>query len=137
MITDSVVERVAEACHEALSQISISMGQEAYPRWEDTSEWMKQPVKDTIIDLIADPTLSPADVHNSWAKSKIRDGWVWGPEKSVEKKTHPCLVSYNELPQGERYKDVMFRMTATIHLSLHGFELGDPYTSVKPIKHEA
>jgi hypothetical protein len=41
--------------------------------------------------------------HDIYCAGKKRDGWVWGPEKSEEKKTHPLLVEYEKLP--ERYKE--------------------------------
>lgn len=41
--------------------------------------------------------------HQVYCAGKERDGWKHGPEKSEEKKTHPLLVPYNELP--EMYKE--------------------------------
>ena len=31
--------------------------------------------------------------------------WRYGPEKNSEKRTHPCLVPYEDLPAPEREKD--------------------------------
>src|SRR3990172_1313260 len=41
--------------------------------------------------------------HQVYCAGKERDGWKYGPEKSEEKKTHPLLVPYVELP--EIYKE--------------------------------
>jgi hypothetical protein len=41
--------------------------------------------------------------HQVYCAGKERDGWKYGSEKSEEKKTHPLLVPYDELP--EIYKE--------------------------------
>jgi hypothetical protein len=42
-------------------------------------------------------------------KQKVKDGWVLGHIKDGAKKTHPCMVPYNQLPEGQRKKDHLFR----------------------------
>ena len=39
------------------------------------------------------------NVHEVWAESRISQGWVYGEQRDDEKKTHPCLVPYEELPE--------------------------------------
>lgn len=41
--------------------------------------------------------------HRVYCAGKARDGWRYGPKRSEEKKTHPLLVPYNDLP--EMYKE--------------------------------
>lgn len=55
------------------------------------------------------------NVHENWAKSRMDQGWILGPERSDEKKTHPCLIPYDELPEVEKDYD---RQTATQTLKL-------------------
>lgn len=45
------------------------------------------------------------NVHDVWAESRISDGWRYGPERNDERKEHPCLVEYDELPDSEREYD--------------------------------
>ena len=45
------------------------------------------------------------NVHEVWAKSRMDQGWVLGPERNDEKRTHPCLVPYSELPEVEKDYD--------------------------------
>ena len=54
---------------------------------------------DDLIEQIAE------NVHDVWAKSRMDEGWTYGPERSDEKKTHPCLVPYNQLPEIEKDYD--------------------------------
>jgi ryanodine receptor 2 len=45
------------------------------------------------------------NVHEVWAAGRIAEGWTWGPERDDEKKHHPCLVAYEDLPESEREYD--------------------------------
>lgn len=44
-------------------------------------------------------------VHETWAASRISQGWTYGEQRDDEKKTHPCLVPYEELPEEEKEYD--------------------------------
>ena len=44
-------------------------------------------------------------VHDVWSQGRIAEGWTYGEERNDEKKTHPCLVPYAELPESEREYD--------------------------------
>jgi hypothetical protein len=57
----------------------------------------------------ASPDTTPEDSHKNWLAHKVKDGWVYGPVKDVEKKEHPCMVPYEELPLEQRVKDYLFR----------------------------
>ena len=45
------------------------------------------------------------NTHEVWAKKRMDEGWIWGTERDDEKKTHPCLVPYDQLPERERDYD--------------------------------
>ena len=47
-------------------------------------------------------------MHNNWSAEKVADGWVYGEVKDVEKKTHPCLVPFDQLPLFQQKKDKLF-----------------------------
>jgi hypothetical protein len=44
----------------------------------------------------------------AWCRSKVADGWVFGPVKDADAKTHPCLVPYDALPREQQRKDALF-----------------------------
>lgn len=52
-----------------------------------------------LVELLAE------HVHDTWAKQRISEGWVYGPVKDSTLKTTPCLVPYNELPESEKEYD--------------------------------
>lgn len=55
------------------------------------------------------------NVHENWSLSRMEQGWVYGPERSDAKKTHPCLVPYDQLSEVEKEYD---RQTAMETLKL-------------------
>lgn len=45
------------------------------------------------------------NVHENWAKSRLEEGWVYGPVRDDARRTTPCLVPYGELSEEERDYD--------------------------------
>ena len=45
------------------------------------------------------------NVHEIWAKQRLKDGWSWGPTRDDPLKQHPCLVPYDQLPESEKEYD--------------------------------
>lgn len=45
------------------------------------------------------------NVHEIWAETRISQGWRYGEQRDDEKKTHPCLVPYEELSEEEKEYD--------------------------------
>lgn len=45
------------------------------------------------------------NVHEVWARSRMAEGWTWGPERDDAARRHPCLVPYDELPESEKEYD--------------------------------
>ena len=49
------------------------------------------------------------NVHENWSAARLAEGWTYGTVRDDEKKTTPCLIPYDELPESEREYD---RITA-------------------------
>ena len=45
------------------------------------------------------------NVHEVWAKSRMSEGWTYGPVRDDVKKQHPCLVPYENLSEIEKEYD--------------------------------
>jgi hypothetical protein len=41
-------------------------------------------------------------VHEHWARTRLNDGWSWGPETNDEMKTHSLLIPHGSVPLRER-----------------------------------
>ena len=49
--------------------------------------------------------LMAKNVHEVWAKTRIEQGWTFGPQRDDANKKHPCLVPYEQLPEEEKVYD--------------------------------
>jgi ryanodine receptor 2 len=45
------------------------------------------------------------NTHEVWSKNRINDGWTYGERRDDEKRQHPCLIPYDELPEEEKEYD--------------------------------
>jgi hypothetical protein len=45
------------------------------------------------------------NTHELWAQERIAQGWRFGPERSDQRKEHPSLVPYEQLPEAEKVYD--------------------------------
>ncbi|MTV48842.1 Ryanodine receptor Ryr [Heliobacillus mobilis] len=43
--------------------------------------------------------------HDVWATQRFKDGWQYGEQRDDQKKLHPCLIAYEELPESEKDYD--------------------------------
>jgi hypothetical protein len=104
---------VARVCHEANGSLCASQGDFSQTSWDEAPDWQKESAIKGVEFALKNPDATPADQHESWSAQKIADGWVYGPVKDAEKKTHHCLVPYSELPPEQQQKDYLFR--AIVH----------------------
>ena len=56
-------------------------------------------------DLKALAEVLAKNTHDVWATGRMREGWVYGEVRDDIKKTHPCLVPYEDLPESEKEYD--------------------------------
>lgn len=75
----------------------------------DTSDVQLSQELLTLTELLAKNT------HENWARGRLAEGWVYGPERNDRLKTTPCMVPYEELTDAERHYD---RVTAMQTLKL-------------------
>lgn len=101
-------ELVAIICHEANKAYCVTIGDMTQKHWEDAPLWQRISAIKGVQALIDNPRLTPEELHAEWCKEKIRDGWNYGKIKDPEKKEHPCLVPYEELPEEQQVKDRLF-----------------------------
>ena len=49
--------------------------------------------------------LLASNAYNIWAHRRFADGWTYGPKRDDNRKTHPCVVPHEELPESENEYD--------------------------------
>jgi hypothetical protein len=105
-------ENIARVCHEINAAYCAAMGDNSQPKWDDAPEWQRISAR-MGVDLHTMGDFGPEASHISWMNQKINEGWVYGDVKDPEKKTHPCMVPFNQLPKEQQAKDYIFR--AVVH----------------------
>ena len=68
--------------------------------------------------MLDNPNITPEQSHSNWMKMKVSQGWVYGKVKDFEKKTHPNLIPYKELPIIEKDKDFVGDVSHRMALKL-------------------
>lgn len=103
------IETIARVCHEANRAICRDAGHPEMPAWDDAPQWQRDSCIDGVRFYLANPDAGPSASHEQWMRHKAAHGWVYGPEKDADKKTHPCMVPWEDLPDDQRIKDDVFR----------------------------
>lgn len=112
VIVNLEMSEIAIICHEVNKAYCEAFGDFSQKHWKDAELWQKQSAL-TQVEAHLDGKFNPEDSHNSWCKEKFAAGWVYGPVKDGEKKTHPDLVEYSKLSPVARGKDYIFNALVT------------------------
>lgn len=105
--------KIAQICHEANKAYCETLGDHSQSSWADAPDWQKSSAMLGARLHTFDKNASPSASHTSWMAQKLNDGWKYGPVKDPEKKEHPCMVPFDELPKEQQIKDYLFR--AVVH----------------------
>ncbi len=100
---------IARVCHEANRALCMTQNDSSQPKWEDAPDWQKNSALDGVKFHFENPDAGASASHDNWREDKVNDGWTWGPVKDPEKKQHPCMVAFDELPIQQRLKDYLFK----------------------------
>lgn len=103
------VENIAKVCHEANRAYCQSLGDFSQKSWDECPTWQRDSAMNGVLFHEAHPNAPASASHDNWSLEKIKDGWVYGPEKDPERKQHPCLVDFTELPVEQQLKDYLFK----------------------------
>lgn len=103
---------IARIAHEVNRAYCQATGDISQPAWEDAPAWQRDSAINGVnFHLTGDH--NPAASHESWLAQKIAEGWTYGLVKDADKKEHPCMMPYDQLPTEQRVKDYLFR--AVVH----------------------
>ena len=107
------INTIIQVVHEANRALCQAFGDDSQPSWHVAPHWQLESVRRGVlahqVALAAGKRLSPSVSHENWMKQKVADGWVFGSAKDPDKKTHPAMVPYEELPEEQKIKDYLFR----------------------------
>jgi hypothetical protein len=106
------IEAIARVCHEANRTYCKGLKDYSQLEWEHAPEWQKDSAILGVAAIAQGTIKHPRDSHMSWMKQKLNEGWTYGPDKDPVRKTHPCIKPWEELPEDQRRKDVLFMNVA-------------------------
>lgn len=106
---DRRVELAAKIAHNVNQAYCKAIGENTMGSWEDCPHWQKVSCYTGVIYHMENRDITPEQSHKSWLKHKRENGWVYGEVKDEVKKTHPCMVPYEELPIEQKIKDYIFK----------------------------
>lgn len=106
---DRKVELAAKVAHNVNQAFCKAIGDPTMGNWEECPTWQKESCYAGVIYHFQNKDVTPEQSHESWYNHKKEDGWVYGVIKDSVKKTHPCMVPYDELPTEQKVKDYLFK----------------------------
>lgn len=107
-VTAYPYEIIAEVCHEANRIWCQSHGDYSQKTWSEAEQWQRDSAISGARFRLDNPNAGKDAQHNAWMKEKVDAGWVYGEVKDAEKKTHPCIVPFEKLPEFQQKKDALF-----------------------------
>jgi hypothetical protein len=66
------------------------------------------------------------NAHENWARQRMADGWTFGSSRDDAKKTHSCLIPYEELPESEKVYDRATAMETIKAILALGYRITPP-----------
>ena len=99
---------IARMVHECNKMYCEGIGDYSQVPWEDVATEIQSSAVDGVEYFMKHPKATSEDMHKNWMKFKLAKKWKYGETKNVFRKTHPCLVEYNDLPKGQQMKDKLF-----------------------------
>lgn len=112
------IDKIARICHEANREYCATLGDMSQVPWIEAPEWQRESAR-MGVDLHLMGDFGPEASHISWRKQKEETGWKYGPVKDAEKKEHPCMVDFKDLPPQQQAKDYIFRNIVHAFKALH------------------
>lgn len=107
------ITAIARVAHEVNRAYCLALGDKSQPAWEDAPEWQRSSAIAGVEFHLCNPHADASASHEHWMRQKHEDGWTYGPVKDPERKQHPCMVPFEQLPLEQQVKDHLFR--AVVH----------------------
>lgn len=106
-MNQTIAEICARAAHETNNVYNAAIGDTPSPAWNQLTDAQRAGIIAGAEHALQGG--SPEASHELWLRTRIAEGWTYGPTKDFDAKTSPCLVPYAELPEPPRRKDALFQ----------------------------
>ncbi len=96
---EQLTETYRDANRGAADNLAIKLASLSYWIPEDPSNWSQK------VDLTENQELLAKLEHRRWYAERRLNGWQYGTTRDDNRKIHPCLIPYEQLPENEKDKD--------------------------------
>jgi hypothetical protein len=62
-------------------------------------------------------------VHETWVRMRLDEGWTFGPKRDDDRREHPSLIPYAELPDIEKEIDRQVTLATLKAMIALGFDI--------------
>ena len=107
------VTEIAKVAHETNRIYCQTIGDFSQAPWDWCPQWQRDSAMNGVRAIERGVVTRPEQSHENWMKEKYDEGWVWGAEKDVDKKLHPCMLPFNQLLVEQQMKDRLFFAVVT------------------------
>lgn len=104
----TTVQLIAKIAHEVNRSVKMFYGEEETPNWTDADKGMRNRAMIGVEKVIANRSITAAEIHAEWVKTMLQDGWTFGPVLDTISKRHPNLIRYEDLPDTQKLKDHLY-----------------------------
>ncbi len=107
--SDVTAEDIARVVHAANRELQIIQGDPVpSPPWDEAPDYQAREAIAGVQEVMRNPGLTAEQSHELWMTRMRADGWAYGEVKDPERKTHPTLLPFTELPTEQQLKDRLF-----------------------------
>jgi len=117
LITERDLNNIAMMCHAVNRAYCEFNGDTSQVPWSQAPQWQRDSAIAGAKGICNGTITRPEESHESWLAVKNADGWSYGEVKDVDKKEHPCMVPYDQLPPEQRVKDHLFFAVVSSYLA--------------------
>lgn len=106
---DVTAEDIARVVHAANRELQIVQGDPVpSPPWEEAPDYQAREATAGVREVMRNPELTAEQSHQLWMDRMQADGWTYGEVKDPDRKTHPTMLPFGELPAEQQLKDRLF-----------------------------
>ncbi len=100
-------EEISRLTYEVDRAVRGQMGQTS-PPWARQEASLKTEWRSKVASLKGNEGITPQTRHDDWVKDMITAGWKQGSVVDHDKKTHPSICQYGNLPDQVHLLDELF-----------------------------
>ena len=101
------IEICARIAYEANRSCALAIdGGDFPPPWDATGDWLQKNWQTAVASVLSGDC--PEQRHRAFVEKMTKEGWKYGPETDAEKKEHPDIVLYADLPPDRRLKNQVY-----------------------------